>query len=62
MKNSFFDMIKIEDWAGNVLFQGMYYDKKVLKIMELNEAPNDDIYVSWVDEDRNDNVYEFISF
>lgn len=62
MKNSFYDMIKIKDWAGNLIFQGMYYDEKVLKIMQLNEAPNDDIFVYWCDETRNDNVYEFILF
>lgn len=62
MKSSFYDMLIIEDWSGNTLFQGMYYDKKVQKIMKLNDAPNDDIYVSWVDLDRDDNPYEFIIF
>lgn len=56
------DQIRIEDWAGNVLFEGHYKDKQVLKIMRKNKAPNDDIYVFWEDEDREDNVYEFIDF
>lgn len=56
------DQIRIEDWAGNVLFEGHYEDKQVLKIMRKNKAPNDDIYVFWEDEDKEDNVYEFIDF
>ena len=60
MKQS--DQIKIEDWAGNFLFEGSCDDPKVLKIMRLNKAPNDDIYVSWLDESNESNVYEHIYF
>jgi len=56
------DHIKIEDWAGNVLFTGHCDNPEVLKVMKKNKAPNDDIYVSWVDETDERNVYEFIHF
>ena len=54
------DNISIQDWAGNTLFEGHYEDPEVFRIMQLNEAPNDDIFVYWEDETREDNVYEFI--
>lgn len=56
------DHIKIIDWAGNILFQGHYEDKKVLSTMRRNKAPNDDIFVSWLNENDSRNVYEFIYF
>ena len=56
MKNE----ILIQDWIGNVLFRGDADDPEVLRIMQLNEAPNDDIYVSWTDETDERNVYEHI--
>ena len=54
--------IRIEDWAGNVLFEGSHNDTEVLRIMQLNDAPNDDIFVYWVDETETENVYECIDF
>ena len=54
--------IIIEDWAGNILFEGKATDKEVLRIMRLNDAPNDDIYVSWANESDERNVYEHIAF
>ena len=54
--------IRIEDWAGNVLFEGPYNDKQVLKVMRKNKAPNEDIFVYWEDEKIDLNVYEFIDF
>lgn len=56
MKNE----IIIEDWAGNVLFQGNYDSPKVLKITRKNYA--EDIFISWTDRKDNRNVYEFIDF
>ena len=54
------DHIRIEDWAGNILFEGHCEDKQVLKVMRKNKAPNDDIFVCWQDETDERNVYEFI--
>lgn len=56
------DHIVIEDWTGKILFEGPCDDPKVLKIMQLNEAPNDDIFVFWLNENDTRNVYEFIYF
>lgn len=56
------NQIRIEDWTGNVLFEGHCDDPKVLKIMRLNKAPNDDIYVFWLDDKDERNVYEYIYF
>lgn len=61
-KKSKKDLIIIEDWAGNVLFEGHCKDPQVLKIMRKNKAPNDDIYVSWQNEKDDRNVYEYIYF
>ena len=52
--------IRIEDWTGKVLFEGNCEDKKVSTVMRKNKAPNEDIFVYWEDENREDNVYEFI--
>lgn len=76
------DNIRIDDWAGNILFEGNYKDKEVDQILEANKCPpktcvldfegecencdstgySGDIEVCWQDEDREDNVYEFINY
>ena len=56
------DIIIIQDWTGNILFEGKYNDEKVLKIMQQNDAPNDDIFVFWKNEKDKRNVYEYIDF
>lgn len=56
------DYIKILDWAGNLLFSGHCDDKEVLKVMIKNNAPNDDIFVCWQNENDERNVYEWILF
>jgi hypothetical protein len=54
--------IKIQDWTGKVLFEGPYNSPRVLEIMQLNNAPNDDVFVYWSDENIEKNVYEYIDF
>lgn len=54
--------IKIENWTGEILFEGDCEDKEVLRIMEKNNAPNDDIFVYWEDVNNGENVYEYIYF
>jgi hypothetical protein len=60
MKKDKNDNIIIQDWTGKVLFEGNCDDDKVIKIMRKNQAPNDDIFVYWLDPNRDDNVYEYI--
>jgi hypothetical protein len=52
--------IIIQDWAGNNLYRGNKDDPEVLRIMRKNKVPNDDIWVCWEDEEREENVYEYI--
>ena len=54
--------IIIKDWADNTLFEGDYDNSEVLRIMKLNDAPNDDIFIYWLDEKQTENVYEYINF
>lgn len=54
--------IIIQDWTGKILFQGDCESPEVLRIMQLNEAPNDDIFVYWENENDKRNVYEYIYF
>jgi len=72
------DHIKIVDWAGNILYQGHYKKKEVDKVLDANRCDRcgksdgcvycddtgyiGDFSIYWVDENRNDNVYEFIYY
>lgn len=62
MKKILKNFIRIEDWTGKCLFEGHCEDPEVLRIMQLNEVPNDDIFVCWQDENDTRNVYEYIYF
>ena len=50
--------IIIKDWAGNDLFIGPVNDPTVGDIIDANNP--DDIFVQWVDETREENVFEYI--
>lgn len=73
MKNE----IKIIDWTGTTLFEGSYKDKKVDMILDANHCKDckgqdcdmcddtgyiGDFEVLWMDENREDNVYELINY
>ena len=82
------DQIKIVDWAGNILFQGLYWSMEVDRVLKANKCPEckdwstfsavpenpdecqacdntgyeGDFEVTWVDQTREDNVYEYINY
>ena len=71
------DNIIIQDWAGNILFQGPYTDSTVDVVLNANRCECDhdedchdcngsgytgDFSVEWEDSTCTDNVYEFINY
>lgn len=70
--------IRIDDWAGNILFIGSYDDPQVDKVLDTNRCDCDegcnlcgntgykgDFTVEWIDpqNDLDDmNVYEYINY
>lgn len=71
MKN----IIIIQDWAGNVLFEGKHTDKQVDQILDVNRCNCDqgcdkcdhtgfkgDFEIYWKNEKDKRNVYEFINY
>lgn len=67
--------IIIKDWTGRILFAGNYKDKLVDKVLDANRCTclegckecddtgyRGDFEVYWQDENRKDNVYEFINY
>lgn len=52
--------IIIQDWAGNDLFIGPVNSPEVEEILYINDDNLEDIYIFWVDGQRNDNPWEFI--
>ena len=71
-------MLKIVDWTGKVLFQGLHTDKKVDAVLEANRCSTcvsspvckecngtgyaTDFEVCWLDESNDTNVYEYINY
>lgn len=67
--------IKIIDWVGNTLYEGNFKSDSVDKVLDANrcsceegcdECDNTgykgDFHVEWEDQNREDNVYEFINY
>ena len=57
MQTSNNDII-ITDWAGNIMFEGHRSGDKVQEIIDNNDI--EDIYLDWQNEDRTDNVWEYV--
>lgn len=71
MKN----IIIIQDWAGNILFEGNYKSKKVDAVLDANRCNCEsgcskcdgtgykgDFEVYWENENDTRNVYEYINY
>lgn len=71
MKN----IIIIQDWAGNVLFQGNYTDKQVDQVLNANRCNCDhgckkcdetgyagDFEIYWQNKNDKRNVYEYVNY
>jgi hypothetical protein len=56
MRPSKRDNIIIQDWAGNVLFEGSRFSSDVAEIMAINEDCLEDIFIFWQDETDCRNV------
>ena len=73
MKNQ----IVLQDWAGNILFEGHYKDKDVDRVLDANRCDCDytpdcekceetgyigDFEAYWQDENDTRNIYEYINY
>jgi len=62
MRQSKRDNIIIQDWTGNVLFEGSRFSPEVTDIIaEHNEGAGlEDLFIFWQDETDCRNVWEYI--
>ena len=66
--------IRITDCTGRILFEGHYRSKQVDRVLDANRCPSGpcaecddtgyigDFEVNWIDEYREDNIYECINY
>lgn len=60
MRQSKRDNIIIQDWAGNVLFEGSRFNPEIRDILDVDEEDLQDIFIFWQDETDCRNVWEYV--